>query len=132
MINVKYVAKGLSQEEAKRLFFSRPKDLSVYEAYNLLDELKAQHSLLELHKIIADSHPTSVVAQVNYSTLLLQQQKADEALQVLRRIEHDSSAFNNIAVCYIIKEQFTTAREYLSKAPKSELTTKNLKMIEGR
>ncbi len=132
VINVKYVAKGLSQEEAKRLFFSRPKDLSVYEAYNLLDELKAQHSLLELHKIIADSHPTSVVAQVNYSTLLLQQQKADEALQVLRRIEHDSSAFNNIAVCYIIKEQFTTAREYLSKAPKSELTTKNLKMIEGR
>lgn len=132
VINVKYVAKGLSREEAKRLFFSRPKDLSVYEAYSLLDELKAQHSLLELHKIIADSHPTSVVAQVNYSTLLLQQQKADEALQVLRRVEHDPSAFNNIAVCYIIKEEFATAREYLNKAPKSELTAKNLKMIEGR
>lgn len=132
IINVKYIAKGVTRREAKELFLTRPKDLSVYEAYDAISDLEGKYSLLELHKIIADSHQTNAVAQVNYSTLLLQQKKADEALQVLRRVEKDPLAFNNIAVCYILKGEFATAREYLLKAPKSKLTEGNLKMIEGR
>lgn len=132
VIDVHYLAKGVKREEAKELFFTRPKDLSVYEAYDLLEELGKEHAQIDLHKVIADSHPTSVEAQVNYSTLLLLAGRLDEAYRVLQRVGSDSRAYNNLAVYYILKEDYSTAREYLQLAVPSPEKNLNLKSIEGR
>lgn len=132
VIDVHYLAKGVKREEAKELFFTRPKDLSVYEAYDLLEDLGKKHAQIDLHKVIADSHPTSVEAQVNYSSLLLLEGRLDEAYQVLQRVSSDSRAYNNLAVYYMLKEDYSTAREYLRLAVPSPEKNLNLKTIEGR
>lgn len=132
VIDVHYLAKGVKREEAKELFFTRPKDLSVYEAYDLLEELGKEHAQIELHKVIADSHPTSVEAQVNYSSLLLLAGRHDEAYRVLQRVGSDARAYNNLAVYYILKEDYTKAKEYLQLAVPSPEKNLNLKTIEGR
>lgn len=116
-LRIEYEVRTFTLEESIEIMKTRPKDLSVSELYSIATAYKQQgRNADEVYRIAATCNPTNVVAQINYSRLLLLEGKLSEAWQILQPLQSEPAAYNNIGVYYMLSGNEQLARQYLRQA----------------
>lgn len=116
-LRLEYEVRTFTLEESIEIMKTRPKDLSVSELYSIAAAYKQQgRNADEVYRIAATYNPNNVVAQLNYSRLLLLEGKLSEAWQILQPLHTDPAAYNNIGVYYMLMGKEQLAKQYLRQA----------------
>lgn len=104
VIDVKYDVRNFDNQEVVELLNTRPKDLSIYEIYQLRDQYKKEgKDEIELYRIAAQVNPTNQSAQLNYARELLLRGDHQKALNILLQYKDEPKCYNNIGVCYMLQ-----------------------------
>lgn len=131
-LTITYSPRNVTPEEAKKLLFTHPKDLSLYECYEAIEALvKEGRDRLELHKLVLKGHPEDPIARINYSSVALAKGKTDEAYNALKDLKNDARAANNLGLIYALRGDYESARRYFEKSSEP-VARENLTRLQDR
>ncbi len=129
---ITYSPRHVTPEEAKKLLFTHPKDLSLYECYEAVEALAMEgRDRLELHKLVLKGHPEDPIARINFSSVALAKGKTDEAYSALKDLKNDPRAANNLGLVYALRGDYESARTYFKKSSEP-VARENLTRIQDR
>lgn len=116
-ITVDYEVGYLSDRDALDIFEKRPMDLGLEEMYRVctLKGMSKEQAYLFSMNYFADNP----IAIINASSVKLTEGDVDAAERYLSAVKNNTLAFNNIAIFYLLKEDYTKATSYFEKARNS-------------
>lgn len=116
---VHFVVKAFSIEEAKEIIHTNPQYLSLNEMYMLANSYpKDSKESKEVFDIASRLYPNDSIAVLNAATAELESGSIDRAIEKLAKIDKPE-AWNNLAVAYAKKGNYTKAAELFEKAAKA-------------
>lgn len=116
---VHFVVKAFSIEEAKEIIHTNPQYLSLNEMYMLANSYpKDSKESKEVFDIASRLYPNDNIAVLNAATAELESGSIDRAIEKLAKIDKPE-AWNNLAVAYAKKGDYTKAAELFEKAAKA-------------
>ena len=126
-----YSPRNVNVEEAEKLLYTHPKDLSLAECYEAIEALVEKgKDRLELHQLVLQGHPSDAVARVNYSGLALEKGAVDEAMDALKELDEDPLAANNLGLIYAIRGDYKRAEVYFMKS-NEPIARENLAKVQS-
>lgn len=111
-MTLKYTVKSFTQEEAKQVFASRPKDLSQRELYQLTQDSEDKRAL----EVAVHYFPDDITANINAFSASLVRGDMEKAYKYLSKLQQEPLSYNSTGVYYLIKGDMEKARSYFEKA----------------
>ncbi len=122
---ISYISKERTPEEARRLVFTRPGELNVYEFYRVADTFYANDRTMYdwILLMAADTYPAHSIANNNAARIALEHNDPEKAELYLLHTQNEPFTWNNRG-CLLYKQgKYTEALLWWQKAAKAGDTT---------
>ncbi len=128
---IAYVVRSFDVEEAKEVLKTNPRLLSLNEMYMVAHSYEANSpQFKEVFDIAARLYPDSEIAVMNSAAADIENGAYDAAIRRLEKLKDSSAALNNLGVAYLMKGEYTKARECFVKAGDDQDAKANLIKLE--
>lgn len=112
-----YDVEGFDVSQARETFRQDPSQLTLDELFLLSKHCRADsEEFLEILNFIGQTYPDHPVAALNYALNLLVENRLEEGINVLLRVDDNPKTWGLLGVAYALDHQYEKAEAYFTKA----------------
>ncbi len=131
-VNVSYVVKGFSLDEAFKAYKEKPSQLSLEEFFRISQTFsKGSKDFIEVFETARSFYPNDEIANLNAAAACIEAKNFPQAAQYIEKAGNSPEANNNRAIIAFHNGDYKTALNYLEQASsKLEIAKSNLMEIK--
>ncbi|SBV96511.1 DUF3868 domain-containing protein [uncultured Dysgonomonas sp.] len=114
---VEYTVSPFDINKAQQIIKTNPKALSIEEMYLVANTFpKGSEAYNEIFIIAASTFPDNVEAVTNAAAINISRGNITKASQMLEKVKHHPTAWNNMGIVKSLQTKYNEAKEYFIKA----------------